>query len=44
MDGDQCKLIKYGNLKLEVKFRGGLKEPIHYVLVYGELDSIIENK
>ena len=41
LDGNQCELVKSGNLRLELKFRAGLQEPIH-VLVYGELDSIIE--
>ena len=41
LDGNQCELIKSGNLRLELKFSEALPAPIH-VLVYGEIDSIIE--
>ena len=41
LDGNQCELIKSGNLRLELKFSEALPAPIH-VIVYGEIDSIIE--
>ena len=41
LDGDQCELIKSGNLRLEIKFAKPVPNPIHCML-YGELDSIIE--
>ena len=41
LDGEQCELVKSGNLRLELKFANPVKRPIH-CMVYGELDSIIE--
>ena len=41
LDGDQCELIKSGNLRLEIKFAEALPHPIH-AIVYGELDSLLE--
>lgn len=41
LDGNQFELMRSGNLRLELKFNQALSEPIH-VLVYGEVDSIIE--
>ena len=41
LDGDQCELIKSGNLRLEMKFSKPIPAPIH-CLIYGELDSIVE--
>ena len=42
LDGDQqFELVKSGALRLEQKFSQALAHPVH-VLVYGELDSIIE--
>ena len=41
LDGNQIELIRSGNLRLELKFAKALTAPIH-VIVYGELDSIIE--
>lgn len=41
LDGNQIELVKSGNIRLELKFGKALTAPIH-VIVYGELDSIIE--
>ena len=41
LDGDQCELVKSGNLRLELKFSRPIPAPVH-CLMYGELDSIIE--
>ena len=41
LDGDQCELVKSGNLRLELKFSRPIPTPVH-CLMYGELDSIIE--
>ena len=42
IDGDQqFELVKSGALRLELKFSQALAQPVH-VLVYGELDSMIE--
>ena len=41
LNGDQCELVKSGNLRLELKFAKPLPNPVH-CLVYGEVDSIIE--
>ena len=41
LDGDQFELVKSGALRLELKFSQPLPQPIH-VLVYGELDTVIE--
>lgn len=42
LDGDQqFELVKSGALRLELKFSQALAHPVH-VLVYGELDSMIE--
>lgn len=42
LDGDQqFELVKSGALRLELKFSEALTQPVH-VLVYGELDSMIE--
>jgi len=41
-DGDQqFELVKCGALRLELTFSQALAHPVH-VLVYGELDSMIE--
>ena len=41
LDGDQFELVKSGALRLELKFSQALAQPVH-VLVYGELDSLIQ--
>ena len=41
LDGNQVELLKSGSLRLELKFSSPLAAPVH-VLVYGELDSLIE--
>ena len=41
LDGNQFELMRSGNLRLELKFNKPLSESIH-VLVYGEIDSLIE--
>lgn len=41
LDGDQFELVKSGALRLELKFRRGLTEPV-MVIVYAEMDSMIE--
>lgn len=41
LDGNQIELVRSGSLRVELKFSDPLSSSIH-VLVYGELDSLIE--
>ena len=41
LDGPQSELIKSGALRVELKFKKALAQAVH-VLVYGELDSLLE--
>ena len=41
LDGNQIELVRSGSLRLELKFAEPLSSSLH-VLVYGELDSLIE--
>ena len=41
LDGNQVELVKSGSLRLELKFKAALPEPVH-VIAYAELDSLLE--
>ena len=41
LDGDQCELVRSGNLRLELKFAEALPHPVHTIL-FGEKDAIFE--
>ena len=41
LDGNQVELVKSGSLRLELKFKTDLLEPV-YVIAYAELDSLLE--
>ena len=41
LDGNQVELVKSGSLRLELKFKTALLEPV-YVIAYAELDSLLE--